>query len=149
MEDLSTLRKMSPPDAELFLVRHTLTPDEREKLTPLIGKDRPKYNAPLVQGAVQVHDPRRGLWMISVWLIGASWRQLARFHNVAPQTAMSVADRHLTSKERQILRLRSEMSLEALDTYHKSFTANVDMLSTMSPFEVANWLLTNTTLDNE
>jgi hypothetical protein len=87
--------------------------------------------------------------MISAWLIGASWRQLARFHGVAPQTVMSIADRRLTSSERQILRLRSDMSLESLDAYHKSFTANLAMLATMTPFDVANWLLTNTELDNE
>src|SRR5687768_2315401 len=146
MDDLSTLRKLSKPDAQLFLSAHTLSDEDMLRVSLLIGKDSKSLPAGY---AVQVHDPTRRLWFCAAWLAGASWRQLARFHDIAPQTVMSVADRQLTSAERQPLRIKSQMSLESLDTYHKNFILNIDKLKQMQPQEVARWLLDNTELDND
>lgn len=143
MDDLGKLRKMTRPMADAFLISHTLSDVERARVNDLIGRDL-QQSQPI---SVQVHDPNRGLWMISAWLAGASWRQLARYHGIAPQTVMNIADRRLTSSERQSQRLKSSMSLEALDTYHASFIKNLEKFALMRPQEVAQWLLDNTELD--
>lgn len=147
MDDLGKLRKLSLADAEMFLSTHTLSDTERKYAEALIGRDIKSLPAGF---SVQVHDPTRRLWLCAAWLAGASWRQLARLHSVAPQTIMSVADRQLSSVERQALRIRTEpMSLESLDAYRKSFVKNVDTLKDMPPQDVARWLLDHTELDNQ
>ena len=147
MEDLTKLRKMTKANAEIFLSQHTLTDEERETANRVVGRDL--NLTPSVQAVWQLYDPTRRLWITAAWLAGASWRQLARLHEVAPQTLMVSADRLLTSSERQALRLRAQMSLEALSAYRSKYVQNAEMLSTMSPQAVAHWLLTNTELDNE
>lgn len=149
LEDLGKLRKLSPPDAELFLAAHTLSEQERGYVDKLVGRDLKSLPAGY---SVQVHDPTRRLWLCAAWLAGASWRQLARLHQVAPQTIMSVADRELTSFERQVLRNKIQpkpISLESLDAYRNAFVKNVDTLKHLPAQEVAQWLLDNTELDNE
>lgn len=143
MDDLSTLRKASRGDAEALLAKHpTLSHDELQRARLLISKDR-------AAASVKQYDPSRRLWFASAWLAGASWRQLARLHDVAPQTIMSIVDRIMVSSERQPLRLKAEMSLESLSAYHASFIKNSDKFSLMTPQQVAQWLLDNTELDNE
>jgi hypothetical protein len=142
MEDLSKIRKMSPTDAESFLRNHILTKDELDAAMRLAGRDRLNGDE-----TVQIHSPSRRMWFVAAWLAGASWRQLARLHDIAPQTVTSVADRLLSSPERQHQRLRQEMSLESLEAYRKSFMLNKERFSLMRPQEVAQWLLDNTELD--
>lgn len=143
MDDLRKLRKMSPTDAEAFLLKHVLTKDELDSAMKLAGRDKQLT----VEETIQIHSPSRRLWFVAAWLAGASWRQLSRLHDIAPQTVTSVADRMLSSPERQAQRLRSDMSLEALETYRRSFLQNKDKFSLMRPQEVAQWLLDNTELD--
>jgi hypothetical protein len=147
MEDLGKLRRMTRPDADMFLQPHTLSDQERKYVDALVGKDLHAHRSTSV--TVQVHDPTRPLWVTAAWLAGASWRQLARLHSIAPQTVMAAADRLLISPERQSLRLRTQMSLESLDAYRKKFVSNAEHLQDLPPHEVAQWLLDNTELDNE
>lgn len=142
MEDLSKIRKMSSTDAEGFLHNRILTKDELEAAMRLAGRDRLSG-----EETVQIHSPSRRMWFCAAWLAGASWRQLARLHDLAPQTVSSVVDRLMLSPVRQALRLRSEMSFEALECYRKSFMLNKEKFSLMRPQEVAQWLLDNTEID--
>lgn len=145
MEDLSALRKMKRINAEIFLNKHTLNDTERARVNELIGRDLASDGGESL--VIQLHDPTRPLWVIAAWLAGASWRQLAKQHGVAPQTIMAAADRLLISSERQPLRLRTSMSLEALDAYRATFVKNLAILKPKPPQEVAMWLLDNTELD--
>lgn len=143
MDDLSKLRRMSRADAATFLTSHILSEDEMQRVKLLISKDR-------VEASVKQYDPTRRLWFAAAWLAGASWRQLSRLHDVAPQTIMSIVDRIMVSQERQSLRIHhSGMKLEALEMYHANFIKNLDVVKSMTPREVAQWLLDNTELDNE
>lgn len=146
MEDLGNLRRMKPADAAIFLSGHTLTHDEQVKVDKIIGRDLPEMASSMV---IQVQDPSRPLWVLAAWMAGASWRQIAKLHGVASQTIMAAADRLLVSSQRAPQRLRVGMSLEALDTYRKSFVNNLDKFRLMTPQEVAQWLLDNTELDND
>ena len=148
MEDLGKLRKMTRPEAGVFLSKHTLSVQEMDYANRLIGKDL-HDNTRATSLVLRVMDPTRPLWVTAAWLAGASWRQLAKLHAVAPQTIMAAADRVLISSERQALRQRSSMSLESLDAYRKKFEQHLELLSGMPPHEVAQWLLDNTELDNE
>jgi hypothetical protein len=143
MEELSKLRRMSVVDAQLFLSHRgvSLTPDERERALALAGRDR-MLDAPQSPAT----NIRRN-WMTAAWLLGASFRQLGTLHDIAPQTAVSIIDRAMKSKERSAIRLAQGMSLEALSAFRARYNESLETLTGMTPLEIAQWLLDNTELD--
>jgi len=147
MDDLSALRKMKPVDAEMFLSKHQLSDGDKMRLKDIIGRDlTDDIGSSMI---IHLQDPSRPLWVLAAWLAGASWRQIARLHGVAPQTIMAAADRLLVSSLRQPQRLRTSMTLEALDSYRATFIKNVASFRLMTPQQVAMWLLDNTELDKD
>jgi hypothetical protein len=133
IEDLTRIRKMSMPDAELFLSRHTLTDAERTSALALAGKD--------VEPASYLSVRRQ--WMTVAWLLGASYRQIGTLHGIARQTVMDIVDRTMPIADRRAARHATECSLEKLSYYRSLFNKNIEMLSGLTTNEAAQWMVDN------
>lgn len=148
MDELSVIRKMIHADAERYLERFDLTSEERERVTPLIGKDLIEGIAP-IELVTTYYDPTRRLWMAGVWLLGASFRQIADFHEITSQTVIASMSRVLPQPGRMMLRIgKGPMPLEHIPVYRRVFETNKKLLATMEPLAIAEWLRDHTDLSD-
>lgn len=145
-EEIKIIRGLSKGDAELWLAAKFpgLTSDDKEIALRLAGRDL-KTLPPATSNSK--YDPTRRLWLAAAWLMGASWRNLAALHGVAGPTILLTVDRILPKEERQAQRLGTRMSVDRIAMYRASFTANIQHLQSLTPLEIAQWLLDNTELD--
>lgn len=146
MEDLARIRRMSRTDAEAFLTNHpTLSIDDKQRVLSLAGKSIEEQPAHIPRGVV--YDRSRPKWFVTAWLMGASWRQLAWMHKIAPQTVVASADRVMSSPERQASRLADQMSPDKLSQYRAAYI-ETDW-GDATPVEIAKQLLFETDTDTE
>lgn len=144
MEQLGALRRMSRPDAELFVAQHKLEGDDRERALALAGRDL------IMESPASTTTNIRRNWLAAAWLLGASFRQLGHLHDVAPQTIMSSVDRILPSPQRMKMRLvQDRISPELISEYRAQFNRSLEVLTGMTPLEIAQWLLDNTEGDSD
>ncbi len=146
MEDLSAVRRMTRPDAELFLQKFRLTPEEHETVLNLasqgLAKDSPVYPG-------QHHDPYRRIWFAVGHLLGASFEKLAYPYGISRQTVVSSVNRILPTSVRSSQRISRTVSLEDLSAYQRKFYENKELLASMTLIDAAAWLHEHTELDHD
>lgn len=144
IEELERLEYLSPEDGEGFLAAFDL-PEE------LLAAARRRLGRKLPRSEVlrPSYDPTTRNFRAAAYLLGASFHQIALLHDVASQTVMSSISRILPAATRQSQRLATKLSLEALADYQVAYEHNREYLNRLTPRQAAEWLLTNTQLDNE
>lgn len=145
--EIKTLRGLSQGDAGLWLASKypDLLAEDFAIAMQLAGRDLKK--ATPTTGNYK-YDPTRRLWLAASWLLGASWRNLAHMHQVAAPTVLAVVNRILPKEARSEQRIGYNLELEKISLYHASFNKNLQYLSSLTPLEIAQWLLANTDLED-
>lgn len=148
LEDLARIRRMSETDARAFVADKNLSVEQLTTVLLLAGKNINEAHKPLTVNRGIVFDNSRRKWFLAAWLAGASWRQLAWLHGVAPQTVLSSADRLMPSHLRQTARLATTMTPEALSAHRAAFIAE-PALADLDPVALAQHLLATTDKDTD
>jgi hypothetical protein len=139
VDTLIRIRRMPREEAQKLLDAYDLDAEEREQAEKLVAPVTTTLGNPK-------WDNR--LWVVVAFLLGASYRQIAKDKNVSRQTTFAQVTRVLSDEEKKE-RLNPYISLEAYSEYKVAFFENVDSLRNMTPQEAAMWLFLNVKLDNE
>jgi hypothetical protein len=146
-DDLEQVKSLMRVDAERYIEKFDLTPDERDRVLQLAGRHIESGEHPYPLTA-RGYDPYRRQWLASAYLLGASLNKLGFMFNIANQTVSASMNRILPTHIRNTLRLHQDISLEHLSTYHRSYEENKELLARMTPLEAAKWLEANTDLSD-
>lgn len=146
LQTLIGLRNKTLDEAKRILEPYKLDSETMEKYLATAKSSEPRQVL-TIPASVANFDPDRKFWMAVAHLLGASFRQLGKFHSVTPQTVISYVDKVLPVETRAAMRLQTKLSHEAVSEYHVSFIANRGHLRTCTPREAAEWLLANTQRD--
>lgn len=147
MEDLSAVRRMTRPDAEAFLKRFELTPDEHETVLNLAGHSLESQQP--VHPANAGYDPYRRIWFAVGHLLGASFEKLAYPYGISRQTVIASVNKILPTKVRAAQRISRTIGLEDLSAYKRKFYENKELLASMTLIDAAAWLHEHTELDHD
>lgn len=160
---------MSAAEAELIFNQFGLTADDRERYAPLVGRgstvaselaDMGKEEYLPIQESNEIpqlrpvhyapknEDRYRNHWMATAWILGASFRMLAKLHGISAPTVVQVIDRFLESGKRNGMRLGYQLTPDKISEYHANYYNNKLLLSKLSVVAAAVWLMQNTTVDS-
>lgn len=135
MEVLIALPKLTAEQLAPMLDKHGIEGELREKL---LSRARPTP----VKGNESQHSRRR--YMLVMWLLSASFRQLSYEFEIAHQTVLNYVDKLMHSEERRQLRIAGFMSSEHYWLFRQNYRKNEEYLATLPPAEAAKWLYDNT-----
>lgn len=138
LDDMMKMRRLPRHLAEEYIKRFDLTPEELLEAEKLFREKEPP-------------DTRKDsrLWVAVAWLLGASYRMIAKDKGVTAQTIFAQVSQMLPD-DRVQRRLGYAISLEAMSEYKVSFFENLDMLRDLKdPDLMAMWLLASVDLDHE
>lgn len=139
-----SLRNKTQEEAKRMLEPYKL--DDETKARYLAIASLTEHKAPELPKSVARFEPDRRLWMATAHLLGASFRQLGRFHSISPQTVIFYIDRILPVEGRSEQRLQTKLSHEAVSRYHEEFVKHRALLRQLTPREAAEWLHANVNL---
>ena len=83
---------------------------------------------------------KRRLWLATMWLLGASYRQLGAFEGVSHSSIVQSVNKVLPPGNRMLMRILTQTTPEAIEWYHNVFFSPTD-LPYESPRTLASWLI--------
>lgn len=89
---------------------------------------------------------KRQRCMAALWILGASWSQLAMLYEVSKPTVQQSAGRIMSPDKP---RLATKCTHERIAEYNTKYWEKADELVSLSLVELASWLATNTESDND
>lgn len=157
---LLQLRKIPKYEAAAILDTFDLSPEQHENYMKVAGKDLPADMAntmpPIDYRAMQQYnarantvDPHRRRWLAVAYLLGASYRMLAKAYGITHQSIKQGIDKEIDEETKSTKRIGFMLSPERITEYREGYYKNVSALSRMSPLEAATWLHYNIKPDAE
>lgn len=143
LDDLDSVRHMDRVTADAFIARFNLTPDQSATVKKLVGLSLNKdpVNKLVLIKDRRIFDPSRRIFWGALWLLGASYRQIAEAYGVTPQSVLNSINRVLPKDVRALGRVGLSMTADAFDSYMAVYEEDRSPFHSRTPMEAAAYLL--------
>ena len=132
---IGDVRKLSIFEAKDYLAKMDIFSEEEiDALVTLCTKHTPMQ---VREHAMDYFAKRRRAFVI-LWMLGASWGQIADLYQISRQTVMQATRRKAMELGGKIV---AKASLDSISAYNTMYWNNVKSVSQMGIVEAAQWIL--------